>query len=63
MKYPKPSRKEEVSRSVYRLSPILERLFLHASNHPNDMVAQNLLKGREKLYQQFLDSQSKKKET
>jgi hypothetical protein len=63
MKYPKPSRKEEVSRSAYRLSPILERLFIHASNHPNDMVAQNLLKGRETLYQQFLDSQSKKKET
>lgn len=63
MKYPKPSRKEAVSKNPYRLSPILERLFIHASNHPNDMVAQNLIKGREALYQQFLDSQPKKKET
>lgn len=61
MKYPKPSRKETVSRNSYRLSPILERLFLHASKHPNDKVAQNLIVGREKLYEQFLDSLPKDK--
>lgn len=61
MKYPKPSRKEVVSVNRYRLSPLLERLFLHASKHPNDKVAQNLIVGREKLYEQFLDSLPKDK--
>jgi|MDTC01.2.fsa_nt_gb hypothetical protein len=61
MKFPKPNKKSQPKRVVATLSPLLERLFTHGLNHPNDKCAWNIIKFHEDLYNAWVSRMPKRK--
>jgi hypothetical protein len=62
MRFPKPqNKKEQPKRVVATISPLLERLFTHGLNHPNDKCAWRIIEFHQVLYDAWVTRMPKKK--
>ncbi len=61
MRFPKPNpKKKQQKRIIPQLSPLLERLFTHGQNHPNDECAWEIIRFHQVLYNAWLTRNPKK---
>ena len=61
MKFKIPKNNPKPKRIVPLLNPLLERLFTHANNHPNDKCAWEIIKFHQHLYNAWVSRMPKKK--